>query len=384
MVRRHDETQKERREEQPRTSADPRRQHRSIDLPERGRRYTILVETDPTPVDSPEPVILEGSRLACVFLFPFEIHSVGYSEPIGLTTKEGVEAVIYYPFENVDPSELRQQLQVDVVPVPEQGVNPLGEGMLHSDLRVHPNVPAASFLANGLRIDVSRGSILRSPREVGNLDYEAEDIARKFIAFVRDWTRQWWVGRGREHTEDRLRHTFLTDSRGVRVSPLTSRHTAFSLLGIERPLDAKKFQSVCQFLEGGSPVWQSWQTFYDAVYHYASGDLSRAVLAAGSAVELERDRIAQRARVRFRGTALLRHIDVDSKRMFGRSFKEESRAEFKHVERLWLARHDVAHGKLPVIREGGETRPLTDPDMNPLLDSVLQLLLWLRQLTPRT
>jgi hypothetical protein len=382
MIRGRDEAPETSRANEPNRDADPRRQHQTVNVPEAGRRYTIAVETDPTPIAAPEPVTLEGSRLACIFLFPFEIHSDGYSEPIKLTTKEGVEAVIYFPFENADPSEFRQELRVDAVPVPGDEVHPLGEGMLHSDLRVSPNVRGASSLANALRIDVSRGSILRSALEVGALDYEAEDLARKFIAFVRDGTRQWWVGRGREHTEDRLRHTFLTDSRGVRVSPLVSRHVAFSLLGIEQPLNPDRFQSVCRFLEQGSPVWQSWQMFYDAVYYYASGDLSRAVLAAGGAVELERDRVAQRAKVRFRGTNLLKHIHIDAKKRFGRSFRDENRTEYGHVKELWLARGDVAHGKAPLMRRNGKIRPIVDQDLKPLLEAVLQLLNWLKQLTP--
>jgi hypothetical protein len=319
---------------------------------------------------------------AYLFQFPFDILTVPEASVTSWTVPvKDREVRVYWPFRgDVSAQPAAKLMHLQNVPNLSQSILEDRKIARLEQMAISPWSQPVAY-SDALRIDFR-------PEANPGL---ATEVAHHFLDLTRWWTRQWWIGRGRQHMEWDLRHGFDLDEQGQPVSGISTYSKAYGGFGIERYLDAEQFGSVCVALSKGTTIPLSWSSFLDAIYFHAIQDLRRSVLEAAIACELmieERPTIIADAHglskasfvKAFAGTDLLKKLDRGLEQTIGRSFAKEQPQAFSWVKALWIARGHVAHGKAAVSAGGGKVRELTSDDQVKILDGVLHLIYWFEQI----
>lgn len=126
------------------------------------------------------------------------------------------------------------------------------------------------------------------------------------------------------------------------------------------------------------PVYSN--LFFDSINAAASRDYGRAIMNVAMALESCRDQNFSRMHpstnvegrgpqleVPFDHTDLLKHLSMDARETFGRDFSAEHPDEWQLLRDLYVARHHVAHGKMPVFPTPMGLRTVNKDSFAPIL-----------------
>lgn len=180
-------------------------------------------------------------------------------------------------------------------------------------------------------------------------------LVKRFTQWLRHLSAQPWISDVDRHNSATLKRFFPINNQGQAVgeaSPFLSFRGA-SFVFVNDPMwrQALALGSIREV-----PVYSN--LFFDAVNASAVNDYPRAVMNLSMALESCRDinfsRIHPAKSVPGRGprlkspfdhTDLLQHLTRDANEAFGRDFSAEYPQHWLDIEKLYHARHQVAHGK---------------------------------------
>lgn len=245
--------------------------------------------------------------------------------------------------------------------------------------------PASDEFFDALRIDV------RGPRAEDVLNGYVPD----FLGWVRQLSRQPWIGEYEPQTDVTKKYSFRCDAEGRAIDSPWALGKAATFANWMRLISPGIWrEAVTRAAEGITPD-PYWSLFLDAQIARAVYKTSSALLSLALALEVARDQHFTRfARTEtkdgvgeilgepFSDTDLLKHLSTRLQEAHpnNRTLKEEHPPLWTHVESVYVARHHIAHGGPAVVLGDEGVRPATDADIKEISDSVHDVLVWIENL----
>lgn len=215
-----------------------------------------------------------------------------------------------------------------------------------------------------------------------------------FLAWVRHLSGQEWIGEFEPHNDTWIKAAFRIDESGdaldapyalgVSITPSAYARAVTFPIWRESFSRALSAQSV--------PVF--WSVYQDARVFQVQGKLRETVLALALSLETCRDSVFPRfAKTRsrpglgavlakpFEGTDLLVHVTTALEQVRGRNLRREHAQLYAEVDRLYIARHHVAHGRNPLTRSAaGKMHKVEEADVRGWQDGVYGVIRWMEEL----
>lgn len=225
----------------------------------------------------------------------------------------------------------------------------------------------------------------------------AEGAAQEAIPRMMRWWRyltfQPWIGAFEPQTDTMFQSSFVIDHAGRALETPYTHATFISpslwMKTLTKDLWADGFKRGIELEE--PPLY--WMLWLDSENYIATGNSHEAVLALALSLETARGAIFPKfasarnhpvlgplLRAPFDDTDLLDHLDTDLQQVLGRSLRHELPDCWSAISDLYVARHHIAHGKLPIVRRESSVRPLTPADVGAWSEPVRETLLWLEAL----
>ena len=318
---------------------------------------------------------LGESRL---YLFPFDILCEDISPPPRTFRVRGGSYRVYWPFKNGGGkgSELQQVAMASVPFLPRKRPERPEDRQLHGFTGTHRSGDETRPIADAIRVDCYPG--------------DAPDMMGRLVPLLRWITRQWWVDRDRKHDEAYRRNSFNVDRAGAMVGGVAIMLRMAGRFNIEAPLDENRFWYAVESALAGKTAPLAALLYLDAIYYLNTNDLRRSILDASIACELllldHGGRMVDRGttsvkqvRRSFKEAKLSYNLDRGLEETLGRSFAKELPGDFARIDRMWVARGNVAHGKPPYVSVGAGRRSMTHADQVEALKSVLKLFIWFQE-----
>jgi hypothetical protein len=206
---------------------------------------------------------------------------------------------------------------------------------------------------------------------------EAAALPRTFLRWLRCLSLQPWIGEFERQTDPTVKNTFEIDrlgratvtpwAYGVVVTPSPYMH----------PVDEPIWRAAFQQALSGNDAPTHWQLFLDSHNERASGKMPEAILALATSLEVGRDTLFPT--VPFSDTDLLKHLSSQLAKYVTRRLDQEHQDLYQSIANLYVARHQVAHGKPPVVRTAVGVRPAQDDDLRKWTEATRSTLLWMEQ-----
>lgn len=321
-----------------------------------------------------------------VFSFPFRIYASEDLPRLEGETSDGKYRVRVYT-----PILVRQEGDSLSPPVPfdkwpEFSWSPQSspDDRLLPPTNVHTRASIWSRAFDTIRIDIWGDS--------------SRDYARTFLGVMLSWLRhlsgQDWIGEFEPHTDSDVKAAFEIDRDGLALSSPWVLVKGFTPAEYMGPVDPKIWSaSFAHTLEGSSPPIY-WSFFQDGNIYRILRKPRECILAFALSLEVARDTVFPRfakTKVRpgvgavltkpFDSTDLLAHLSKALASVRNRDLREEHPGLFRDLQRLYVARHHVAHGRNPIITsERGGHRPVEDSDLKRWSDTVYGVLRWIETL----
>lgn len=219
------------------------------------------------------------------------------------------------------------------------------------------------------------------------------EFARRFVSWVRFLTGQSWVGAYEAEADTSLKYFFDIDSQGRALK--TPGHVGKGTPAFEfmQLLTRSLYDEAFKRSVGLEEVRTYWTVFHDALTSRAMGHMSSSILGLALSLEVARDTLFSAfapTKIKpalglallppFDGTDLLKHLGgiLDSFR--GRSLEKEEPDLWKQLNRLYVARHHVAHGKTAATLGSGGVVPVSDQHLTDWCRAVRKVLIWMESL----
>lgn len=331
-----------------------------------------------------QPVLL-GSRskvgMSYLFLFPFDIyHNSG--DDLFEVRYQGDKVRIYPPFANDDEDAPNlRQVTLKHVPRQPQSTPPHIAAPMLNDIELNLTRWQDMRRGDALRVDIFGSDVAAKP---------AISFVNCFLNVVRMLTLQWWITR--DHRPDRsyLRNSFEINEHGERLQGVISHAKKYGGFHVEKEMTRELFESAALAASRELDAPLAFLTLCDAIYHHGVSDTRRSIIDAAITTELllaeEVPRFVadgggdpQAASKRIDAMEFSDRIDRGMKELLGESFAEEQPQNAEWLEALWIARNNVAHGKSPVIVQGGCQRTPDPEDYTAMTSAVIELIIWLQQ-----
>ena len=239
---------------------------------------------------------------------------------------------------------------------------------------------------DSLRLDIL------TDRYRDTLDEVALNTKNDIIQRLRLASSQWWIGYSVSGMIGEHRAAFPITADGSPVEQPWGRASGSTTRGLERPIDDAIWNSVIDDMRAGLEKDLAESLYLDSLSYSARRDIKMFIMSAAMALEVARDAAFSRVPAFVsqdgtfkRGSAyssddLRKQLDNRTKRVFGRSLKTDIPTVFEKIEGIWLARNNVAHGKLPDFRRGQQVESITTNNVREFADAVYQALTWIRGL----
>lgn len=263
---------------------------------------------------------------------------------------------------------------------------PEGKTTLHAVWGSEWDAPPRHMPMDSLRVDVLTDSYSDT------LDEVASNTKNDLLFRLRVASSQWWIGHSVSGMIGEHRAAFPISADGFPLEQPWGRASGSTTRGIEKPVDDSIWNSVIDELKAGQETDFAEALYLDSISYSARHDFRMFIMSAMMALEVARDAAFsqvssfmnvdgtfKRGRA-FSSDNLCKHLDQNTKRVFGRSLRLELPAVFEKIEATWLARNNVAHGQAPVIRKGQHIGTISNANIREFQDAVRQALIWIRGL----
>lgn len=295
---------------------------------------------------------------ACIFLFPFGVHRTSEPIPPRVIGYEGLTLRIYAPFANSPVHVQAPTLDYSRIPTP-PGIELPVETLLQIRVDARPGWNVPFEIADAMRVDIY------GDQEEEALRKSAKEAVGRFLRLCRVWTRQWWILRGPSESREPFRNVFAVNGDGRASGPQVSEilHIA-PWLGTERLLGEAEFEVICAALHADADPSFACMTLFDAASAASLGDRQRAILDAAIACEAlfseqayalrAGNQVDSRVVRNVLNQAFDRRLCGGSRQLFGRAIVDDDAAGWAALQRLWIARHALAHGNPEQIARNAE------------------------------
>lgn len=226
--------------------------------------------------------------------------------------------------------------------------------------------------SQGENIDDRLGTYIRSrarvlfpkeelPLDLHRTDYEAKalSIVNRVIETVRYVAFDHAIRRILSFDRTILRIWKLNDDGTAEPAGLWTEAQSFGPFGISSraQLTADSLQTLCWVFNGLSPTNPAWHLVLDAKYHNHTGDIPRAILDLGTALEINIPRLTQLfslshshpLQLDAEGAGIYELYDRVLKEATGHSLHEEPQL-FAKLEYIRAVRNSIAHDWNPTFR----------------------------------
>lgn len=203
--------------------------------------------------------------------------------------------------------------------------------------------PPIKFPMDSIRVDVL------GDKEDSYLVY---DVVEKLLKQLRWRSNQWWIGRSSDVLSGHKRNSFDISEKGEPLSVLQGIVRARTLSDFEKAIDVPIWQSAIADIQNANEAPLYDVLLLDARYFAAANDIRRSLLDSATACELAKNMTFERLNLPKDGTDLIKHISEKLEEKINRSYKTEEPDNFKIIKDLWVARGNIAHGKIEYRYEG--------------------------------
>lgn len=304
-----------------------------------------------------------------VRLYPPFRSSLGNWAPLPMVKMEAVPFLGNRKFKN----------KFDILPIPVTFFNLGSDG---------PGVVAniGEVIPSGVRhipMDSIRVDILD---DAGDMNIEGE--LYYFLCHVRSITKQWWINQATAPMFGWTRCTFGSDFYGDQLDDIFLVSKFRTPVGMEIAVTEGIWGESATLFEKGGAINAAEQLILDAYYHLSCGDIRKMVIDAASACEMSKDinlerlwmlsnenKKYSRGKV-LKGYDICDHADIDARRIFGKSFKDEFPEDFLNIGFLWDARGNVSHGKPPFYSVDNKRVMLSSERAGDLMASAVRYVDW--------
>jgi len=309
-----------------------------------------------------------------LYLLPFDIYVTPSLDEAHSVILDGVRITLYAPFLNdAHQNVLIPQVRPDRIPSPRGAVRPDYDHLILNELTLPWPIGERR---DAIRIDFS-------PNQEAEF---AESVVARFLGLARWWTRQWWIKRDRSYALYMLRNWFETNTLGERISPFHSFARTYAPYGMEQAPNPEGFQTIVRDLEHRKDIPVHLDLLFDAIHSHSVIDLRRSVLelATSSEIALETELskrvnsglIAQKQMDRIlEGNDFLKHVE-----RAGRAFRKDfTLAEPIHsaaLKCIWIARGQIAHGRVPFVVTASGRLPLTGEQVSQGIRATAEFIRW--------
>ncbi len=227
----------------------------------------------------------------------------------------------------------------------------------------------------------------------GNLpEEEIHKFSAKFLNLIRLYTDQYWIN----SYEYNFNLTFITslfpiDEEG---SCIVYPSSVQKICGANfRPLNNEYLKGTFLKAVSGEEVHTYWLLYFESVNLMVREFIDQAVLLLTLSLEVARNvNFVRFASVKketvagitfdapFDDTDLLKNLSVNLKKAIGRSMIDEKPKEWESIRKLYVARHQVAHGKKASYFEGGVMKAVENDIFLDWARDVRNTLAWLIEL----
>ena len=209
--------------------------------------------------------------------------------------------------------------------------------------------PPAKFPMDSIRIDI-----------LGDIEgNEPEELSVKLINQLRWRSRQWWIGRSSDVSSGHIRNSFDISTEGEPISILDGIAKGRTVAGFEIAIDDSVWQASINDIKDTveAPLYDV--LLLDSYYFAAAKDIRRSVLDLATACEVTKNITFERLNLQKDGTDLLKHLSITLEKQINRSYEKEENANYSIIKDLWIARGNIAHGKIE-YRYNGQTVVIDD------------------------
>ncbi len=303
--------------------------------------------------------------LSVLYTYPFWIYvDTSLPLPVMEITLEDRFPRIYPPFRSapanfismpfINPQsipsvsnfELRGNSRIkDVAAIPQLDRDADGTFSMHLTRASEWHNPPVRFPMDSIRIDI-----------IGDLqgDDVPTEVSAKLMQQLRWRSHQWWIGRASDVSSGHIRNDFNVSRKGEPLSELQGRASGRTVNGDEEAIDVPLWQSAITDIGDGvePPLYDV--LLLDARYFEAAGDIRRSVLDSATACELAKNITYERLNLSKSGTDLVKHLSGILDEQINRSYEREKSTNYAIIKDLWIARGNIAHGKI-AYRYSGQT-----------------------------
>ncbi len=195
--------------------------------------------------------------------------------------------------------------------------------------------PPIKFPMDSLRVDI-----------IGDREDMAEVISAELMQQLRWKSCQWWIGRASDVSSGHIRNEFKVSREGKQLGVLEPIARGRTVTKDEVAIDVPIWQSAIANIRDGVEVPLYDLLLLDARYFSAANDIRRSVLDSATACELAKNMTFERLNLTKNGTDLLKHLGDVLDGHINRSYERESAANYATIKDLWIARGNIAHGKI--------------------------------------
>jgi hypothetical protein len=347
---------------------------------EPGKHLPLRYNVFPKDENERPPCVLRGGTeartTAYVFWYPFDIVVQSPLVDIYDLDIDRRKVTIYPPFRSRSDSEPAiENVPLAKVPYRPNAAPPAYPWLVAPEITLGRDHNLQR--TDSLRIDVPKDE----PYEF------AARLAESLIGLIRGFTKQWWVKRGSEHPRTHIRHWFDANELGERLAGVGTFRFFYGGMGFERLLDSRSWRAVAEALRRQETIPLSWDIFLDAIYFHSTDDLRRSILEVAISNEILlaealniwcfKGRLAKRQVKRvLHGSDYINHLRRVGA-LWNRPLEKEHPDEFSWITAAWVARGNVAHGKLPIAPRPEGVGPMTLDYVLSVSASVIVLKKWL-------
>jgi hypothetical protein len=333
----------------------------------------------------PRPGGQLAKSYASILSFPFRVYGESFLPKLEAETQDCAHRVRVYP-----PWRSREK---------GSPISPLVPFTSWASFSWHPSVPPELRLAPPADIHLQPfGDRAYDSMRIDAYGDDAEawthDFALRFLSWLRHLTYQSWIGRVEADTDPLIKAGFPISPDGS----ATERPYAFGVGvtsdGNRHALTSPEWRRAFDRSVAGLDPPTHWALWMDAENDYMQGHLNETVLLTALAAEVARDTLlapltpSARATVAgprlgppFQGTDLLQHLSDNLEVIKGHNLQKARPDVYATIDSLYVARHHVAHGKRPIVREPRGTRLATMADAESWLSAGREVLVWLHEVT---
>lgn len=313
-----------------------------------------------------------------IFNFPFRIYSKETLLPI-----EGSSTTHRYriTFIEKNPSSERRMVPSDVWP----------------NFQTHPSY-SGTIDINAAIIDLSYGdtecySQLRLDVWGEEPDEEVAKFCTRFLDLIRLYTNQYWINTYEANFNlYYITSLFPIDESGRCMEYPNSGQRVMGSGNFVR-LDNDLLMKIFVKALDGEEIASYWILYFDALNTFIKEQMDQAVMLLVLSLEVARNIEFQRFipvkketlsgaifESPFDDTDLIKNLSFNLKKAIGRSLEDEHPEEWDCIKKLYVARHQVAHGKRAAYREEGQMKLVENPDFLKWAWAARNALAWLMNL----